>query len=333
MRYLPILAALSICAAAFSDVGRAADGPPDAAWFSRLRQADGRLAAIAHRLVTRNVSLCAERQPATGLVLHALDQYAPADRTAARTAFGFERPVAVELVVPGSAADVAGVRADDAVAAVGNHATPLQVAGGAQTSATRDAAVAVLAARPADQPLRLGLIRNGVARTVTVPASPGCRAAFELLLGPKMTARADGRIVQIGVRFLERYGDEEVAVIVAHELAHLVLLHRSRLEAAGARWGMLAELGRNGRLFRRTEEEADLLSVHLLRNGGYDPAAAPRFWREHGGDIDHGIFRSRTHPASSARAQALELEIARIPRDGGTPYTPPVLAQRDQPLR
>ncbi|PAX09211.1 M48 family metallopeptidase [Sphingomonas lenta] len=312
---------------------RASAQQPDAAWFERLRAADMRLATIAHRLVTGNVALCAERQPATGMVLHAVDQYAPATRAAARAAFGFERPVAVELVVPGTAAAAAGVPANAAVTAVNGRAMPAPAGGAEPTGATRDAALAVLAEQPADAPLRLDLVQGGVARTVTVAASPGCRAAFELLLGPKMTAKADGRIVQIGVRFLERYGDEDVAVVIAHELAHIILRHRVRLEAAGAQWGFRSEFGRNRGLFRRTEEEADLLGLHLLRNAGYDPASAPRFWREHGGDIDHGLFRSRTHPSSGARARMLEAELARLPAGAPTPYLPPVLANRDVALR
>lgn len=148
-----------------------------------------------------------------------------------------------------------------------------------------------------------------------------------------MTASADGTIVQIGSRFFERYTDDEVAVVVAHELAHNILRHRARLDEAKISRGMLSELGRNGRLIRRTEDEADLLGLHLLRNAGYDPASAPRFWRAHGGDIDGGLFRSRTHASSKARAQALEAEIANLPADAGKPYRPPVLATRDQPLR
>ena len=147
-----------------------------------------------------------------------------------------------------------------------------------------------------------------------------------------MAASSDGHTVQIGVRFFERYTDEEVAAVVAHELAHTVLRHRVRLEAAGVKWGLLSEFGRNGRLFRRTETEADLLGAALMRNAGYDPAVAVSFWRDHGGDVDGGLFRSRTHASSKDRAAAIDAEAARIPKDAGRNWTPPLLATRDQPL-
>jgi hypothetical protein len=176
------------------------------------------------------------------------------------------------------------------------------------------------------------MIRNGQRRSVRIAASPGCRSAFEVLLAPGMPASADGRIVQVGVRFFERYSDAEVAVVVAHELSHNILHHARRLDAAGVKRGLLAEVGRNGRLFRLSEDQADLLGMHLLRNAGYDPQIAVRFWRDHGGDVDGGLFRSRTHRSSAARAKALEAEIARIPAGARVPYVPPLIAEADRPL-
>lgn len=295
-----------------------------------LRSVDLRLATIAYRLTTANASLCRDLQPTPGWALHAVDQYDDATRPAARKVFGFAAPVAVEAVVAQGPAARIGIVPDDALVAIAG--APLSGPGKGQGSATRDAALARIAAQPADQALSVTIRHQGTDRTVTIPASPGCRSAFEVLLGPGMAATSDGRTVQVAVRFFERYDDEQVAVIVAHELAHSILRHRVRLEAAGVKWGVLSEFGRNGRLFRRTEDEADQLSVALLHNAGYDPRNAARFWREHGGDVDGGLFRSRTHASSKDRAAAIDAEAARIPKDAGRNWTPPLLATRDQPL-
>lgn len=303
----------------------------DAGFFPALRAVDARMAAIGYRLATANALLCDRLAPTPGIALHALGQYEPEMRSGARTAFGFAAPVALEAVVPGSAAARAGLAEDDALLAVNGARLGDEMPAKAD-SAGRDAALEMIATAPADQPLRLEVLRSGRRIDVVVPASPGCRGTFEVLLVPKMEASSDGAVVQVGAPFFERYRDDEVAVVVAHELAHIVLRHAARLEAAGVKRGLLAEIGRNGRLFRRTEDEADLLGMHLLRNAGYDPEAAVRFWREHGGDVDGGLFRSRTHRSSKARAAAIEAEIARIPADAPRPYRPPVLATRDSPL-
>ncbi len=303
----------------------------DSGYFSALRDVDRRMATIAYRLATANAALCDELAPVPGVAVHALGQYDVKVRAEARAAFGFATPVAVEAVVPRSAAAFAGLAEDDGLLAVngvpfGDGVSPKADAAG------RDAALALIARQPAERPLRLTVLRSGKRLAVTAPASPGCRSNFEVLLGPKMEASSDGGTVQIGVRFFERYHDEQVAVVVAHELAHTILRHRARLDAAGVKRGLLREVGRNGRLFRRTEGEADLLGAHLLRNAGYDPRAAVRFWRKHGGDVDGGLFRSRTHPSSKARAAAIEAELAALPADAPRPYRPPVLATRDSPV-
>ncbi|PAV92473.1 hypothetical protein WR25_18309 [Diploscapter pachys] len=321
-----IAAAVAVAAPAV-----AAD-PDTAATFDALRQVDGRMAAIAYRLTTANAPLCRSLAPTPGWAIHSLGQYDPALRDQARASFGFETPIAVEAVVPGSAAAKAGVRAGDSIVSVDGRPIGSGAPGKDASSAARDAAVEQIAGLTADRPLAVELMREGRTRTVTIPASPGCRSAFEVLLGPGMTASADGRIVQIGVRFFERYTDDEVAVVVAHELSHNILRHAARLEAAGVKRGLLSEVGRNGRLFRLTEDQADLLGAYLLRNAGYDSQIAVRFWREHGGDVDGGLFRSRTHPSSSARAKALETAIATMPAGHGF-YAPPLAAEADRPLQ
>lgn len=302
------------------------------AMLERLRAVDGRLAGIAHRLTVANAPLCRDLSPRPGWAIHALGQYDPKLRDDARAVFGFDMPVAVEAVVSDGPAARAGVRANDAIVAVGGTAVAVTAPGPRGEATTRDAAATILNRQPVDRPLALELSRGGVRTRIDVAAPPGCPGMFEVLTDKPMAASADGSIVQIGVRFLERYPDAEAAVVIAHELAHNILRHRTRLNQAGVRRGLLRELGRNGRLHRKVESQADLLGVHLLRNAGYDPAGAARFWREHGGELDGGLFRSRTHPSSRARADAIAAEIAALPADAPTPYVPPILAERDRPL-
>lgn len=301
--------------------------------FEVMRSADLRLATIAHRLTTANLALCRSVAPAPGLVLHAADQYDPALRSGLKSIFGFDGPVSVEAVVQGSAAERAGIEQNDSITAVaGVQLAPSAEGATRASSATRDAAVAAIARQPLDAGLSLELVRAGARLSVPVPPSPGCASRFEILLGRGLIASADGSLVQIGMRFFEAYDDTEIAVVIAHELSHNILRHRVRLEAAGVKRGLLAEVGRNGRLFRRSETDADLLSVSLLRNAGYDPNAAVRFWREHGDAVGGGFFRSRTHASAGARAKAIAAEIAAIPATAPTPYLPAILGTRDRPL-
>ena len=311
----------------------AADAPLAVSPYTALRDVDARLAAIAFRLATANAPLCRDLQPATGIVLHAIDQYPDGDRTAVRAAFAFPTPVSVELVVPGSPGERAGVTANDGLVTVRGAPVAAPAGGKAITSATRDAALARLADGAPDAAIAVTLARGEARLDRVVRPVPACRAEFEAMAGNVLGASSDGRVVQVAGRLLAMFDDDQVAVVVAHELSHAILRHRARLEAAGVTWGLLSELGRNGRLFRQTETEADILGAFLLRNAGYDPQSAVRFWREQGGKVDGGLFRSRTHPSSKDRAAAIAAALAAMPADAPAFYEPPVLAARDQPLQ
>ncbi|TCP98793.1 hypothetical protein C8J46_104342 [Sphingomonas sp. PP-F2F-A104-K0414] len=309
--------------------------PPLApAFFDALRVADLRLATIAYRLTTANAPLCDRLQPQIGMPIHALSQYAPAARATATAVFGFESLIGVEAVVAGAPADRAGIAANDSLVAIGETALPgLPAANAPENAAARDRAEAAIAEAPLRQPLRLTVLRKGQRHAIAVTPVAGCRSRFEILLGSGLDASADGSVVQIGERFFEGYTDAEIAVVVSHELAHNILRHRSRLDAAKINRGLLAELGRNGRLIRETEDQADLLGIYLLANAGFDPMSAPKFWRDKGGAVDGGLFRSRTHASSKARANALEAVAQAIAANPVRPIIPPVVATRDVPLR
>ena len=323
---MPLLAALLLAAAPVP-----APQADMRAQLEVLRGHDARLAAIGWRLATANRALCRRLAPTPGWALHALGQYGPDVRDAARASFGFALPVAVELVVPESPAAAAGVEPGDSIAAVAGRALPSDAPSRKASSRDRDAAAALVADQPADAPLAVTVVRGGASRDVAIAASPGCRGAFEVLAGDGLSASSDGAVVQVGERFLRDYRDAEIAVIVAHELAHTILAHRARLDAAGVKRGLLKEFGRNARLFRRTEDDADRLAVALLYNAGYDPASAAAFWREHAG-LDGGLFRSRTHGSTQARAALSAAAAAAIPAGAARPFIPPVLATRDEPL-
>ncbi|MFW2851989.1 M48 family metalloprotease [Sphingomonas sp. TX0543] len=294
-----------------------------------LRAIDLRLGTIGYRLATANAALCDRQSRTTGALVHAVTQYDRASEAAARQAFGFAPPVAVEAVVPASPAARAGLRPNDGIVAVDGVATVDRAI--APSVADRDAVLAQIARGTGK--VRFDLLRGGDRRSAQVDAVQGCEATFEVVLGPELTAQSDGKVVQIGVRFLERYSDAEVAVIAAHELSHVILKHRARLEAAGVKGGLFGEMGRNARLAQRAEEEADRLSVHLLYNAGYDTASAAAFWRAHGRDVDGGFFRSRTHPSTRARVAAIEAEAATLAASPARPSIPALVAERERPMR
>lgn len=295
---------------------------------SLLRQ-DMRLAVIAERLLAANDSLCRESMPLTGIVLHSSDQYREG---MAAEAFA-DGTIAIAAVVPNSPAATAALAPGDGVAAIGEIRTDTLRAEG--EAPLRDSAFDLLAARSSDVPLFLTVMRDGEEMSVALRGVPGCRALVEIRARSSLAARSDGRVIQVDYGLAAAASDEQLAVIFAHELGHVVLEHRRRLAAAGVEKGFFGEFGRNQQLNRQVEVEADRISVHLLANAGYDPVIAPAFWRTSlGRRAGGGILHSRIYPSPEARARLLEREIMDYLPAGVAPtYPGHLLVRRDTPFR
>lgn len=311
----------------------AAAAPTNRELLALLRDKDARLAEVGERLAVRNARLCRDQRAWAGMVLHTLDQYQPTVRGDAEAVFGFPAAVSVEAVLPGGAAADAGVTDNVGLLAVGSQhlsAAPPPARAPAAT-ARRDAAERAIADLTPGVAARLVIRAGGADRTVSLTPVAGCRVRFEV--HEQDEAAADGSIVQVGAAYLERFEPRWLPVIVAHELSHIILRHRVRLEAAGAKFGAFAEFGRSGRLQRQAEDEADRLSVYLLHNAGYDPRDAAAFWRGPGKSISGGLFRSRIYASARARAEALDAEAAKLSMGTSAPVIPDLLALADQPMR
>lgn len=284
---------------------------------------DARLATVADRMLVANDSLCRQHEPVTGIVLHSSDQYSAA---VAGGAFA-NGPLAIAAIVPGSEADRAGLAPGDGIVAVGGQRT--QSLTKPEGEPLRDAGYAALAALAGSPGFELTIARGGQERTVTMAAPQGCRALVEIRSLNGLNARSDGRVIQINYGLAAAASDQELAVVFAHELGHLVLEHRRRLSAAGVKKGFFGEFGKNQRLNRQVEVEADRMAVHLLANAGYDPTIAPAFWRTTlGRRAGGGLFRSSTYPSHEARARLVEEEIARYLGTGSGPSHPGHLLDR-----
>ncbi len=295
--------------------------------MSALVEQDLRLATVAERLLGANRDLCRQHMPLTGMVIHSQDQYGKAT---AGEAF-VNGPVAVAAVVPGSPA-AAELAVGDGIAAIGQRRTDSLVAEG--EAPLRDAAFEELAAHGDGTPLVLTVVRDGREKELTLDLASGCRALVEIRATGGINARSDGRVIQINYGLAAEATDDELAVAFAHEMGHLVLEHRSRLSNAGVEKGFFGEFGRNQRLNRQVEVEADRIAAHLLANAGYDPAIAPKFWRSSLGQrASGGLLRSSTYPSAEARAQLIEREIAEYIGTGAGPTWPGhLLARRDTPF-
>ncbi len=133
-----------------------------------------------------------------------------------------------------------------------------------------------------------------------------------------------------------KLSDDEVAVIMGHEIAHALREHAREqaaknsltglvgdvlgMLASGSRYGDLANVaisageGLAVRAFSRSDErEADLIGMELAARGGFDPRAGITLW-EKMGRASKGAppeFLS-THPSNERRIQDIRLHLPEV---------------------
>jgi membrane-associated protease RseP (regulator of RpoE activity) len=299
--------------------------------FGAVREADKRVAQIGYSLAAANLVLCDQGEPGTGLVLHTLDEYQPSMRDEASAYFNLAGGLAIEAIVSGSPAESAGLKANDAITSINGDKTRL-LTNRAATMATIIAISNQLAALPLDQLIQLSVLRNGKSLTFDVQPHTICRSRFEVSIRPELDASSDGSMVQVTAGLMGKLSDNALATVMAHEFAHNILHHPKRLDAANVSSGLLEGFGRNVRFVRQVETQADILSVDLLANAGYDPFEPGRFWRGFGAKFFGSAFNSRSHPDWRDRATTVDHEAANVAQHSARPIVPAILATRDQPL-
>ncbi len=289
---------------------------------AELKAQDLRLAATIYRLAVANRRLCGNVMPATGLVLHGRDQYSAEVRAAAGASLQFETAVAVAGIVPDSPADDAGLRENDSIVTISGIPVQPIAAQTGRTSAPRDQAEKLLASLPPTQLIDIAYLRAGTRGAARLMPVAACRVRSEILSGNAVAGQTDGDIMQFGDRVLKGLDAQGLAALAAHELAHVILEHRRRLEAMRVHTGLLGEFGSSRRTRRHAEIEADRLSVHLLTNAGMDPNLLLEFWQGPGRTIAPDLFRSRAYPSRKERMAIIESEILARVANGAGPAAP-----------
>lgn len=273
------------------------------------RAEDARVARVAWRLATAARERCPRLEPASGLVLQHLSQFRLGDRAGIVARLPLDRGPGVIAVVPGGPADGAGIRAGDVLLAIDGAGLPPEPDLAAPFDGTRARARADAVADLLQVPRDVTLLRGGDELTLRLAPRPACPSRVHLARSDQRNAFADGRHVLLTTGMLgDLRGDDELAFLIAHEMAHNVLGHAAVMRAAKpAR-----------RAVRALESAADRLGAEMMLDAGYDPVAGAQLLARVGGadfGADFGIALFARHEPVATRLAAIRaLAGARGPR-------------------
>lgn len=314
---IPALAAILALLGAAWSVPASAAGPTPTRW-ERLRDADLRAASVAYRLSVANKWLCrGVLAPQLGFVVHGIEQYGPSDRDAAARGFGLGSKPGIMAVVLDSPAARAGLRAGDQLLAVNGMdlGAGAAAAGGPPTRAYVERAQRMMIEQMARGAVTLRISRAGRVSDLRIAAELGCPVAVELVPGTEVNAWADGARIVVSHGLLARcVTDEDLALVIGHELAHNLRHHERRPVSGGSAVRLTLIPDQGSAESRDHEEEADRLAVRLAGAANYDLGGAEAFLG--------GLLRTQTdaaaassHPVPVRRLAMLRAAIAALRRD------------------
>jgi len=301
-----------------------------------------RVENIAFRLMVANQDLCADRAPRLGLAWEVADNFDAKVRPTVVEAYRLGDGLTVTVVVANGPAAAAGLQPGDVIVSVNGEAAPTGKGADKKFSKRIEQLKGAFTA-----PLTFVVRRAGQEQTIAVTPVMACAYGVEVSDSPELNAYADGKSIYVTRAMLRLAAtDEELALVIAHEVAHNGQHHIQAKQknaavlgvpgllidiaaAAGgvntngafAKAGMQYGASRSSAAF---EAEADYVGMYYLARAGYPIDGVEDFWRKMAVEAPEAIFIKSSHPTTPDRFLAIAAAAEEIngKRTKGEALTP-----------
>ncbi len=282
-----------------------------------------RLDKVGGKLLISNADLCRKQlRNLLGFSVANKYSYSPALADMAKETYGLGDRLRVMNVIEGSGAAAAGLRPGDQLLRIENHHVPTGV------NAERDTVAMLSSIVAKNKPVRMTVLRNKSRHNVVVPLTPSCGFRIELGHAANVNAFSDGsRILITQGMMMFTKSDQELAYVIAKEMAHNVLGHAKSLNNTRAATALIDNLIHTNAnqnpsinasslkpMTKKFDIDADTLSLAMVMRANYQIDDAPRFWKRLAYRFPATNIRNYTaqHPSTSARMDAMPQSVIRI---------------------
>ncbi len=246
--------------------------------LTQYQDLNARLARVSYDLASANIDLCPRQARSIGAHIHSVGDY-PADiQPMAQAIYAIDDHLYIRTVRPGSPADRAGLKPGDRLMQVAGLSLP-----GGLSASPFYKAISRQAFMAANVDI---LVRRGTRQqTFQVVPETVCDYPAHVFFSEAINGHTDGAEIWITSELMRQVEDDvNLALVVAHEMAHAIAGHMDRQPS------------------RYLELEADRMALIMLERAGYDIDRAIRYWAkaEHP-SIHHGDQRLSSHPGTNER--------------------------------
>lgn len=263
---------------------------------------------VAYRVLTRNVGVCSDTMFESGALIMDAGDVFYVYREAAKYFLGMSSRPSIFAIAPESPADKAGLKTRDVLLSVNGDSVG---GSGAALRKLRKNRVVTLEVERAGQKLSLEMTQDRA-----------CESPVVLFEDPVINAHALGNAIFMGVGLVKLVkNDDELAMVIGHELAHNAMSHLDAKRNNSAIGAILIDLpiglltginpgigsGIGGGMFSQDfETEADYIGLYFTAKAGYDINGVAEMWRRFAVEHPEAIYMATTHPTTANRFVVLE---------------------------
>lgn len=303
--------------------------------FLTLVSQQARLYRVAAPLLTKNIALCkANARNLLGFSAKNKYSYPAQYRETAQKSLGLDEQLQITQVLADSGAALMGLQAGDKLLSVNDKPFPQG------PNAERQAAE-ILMPFVSNQPsIKLTVTHDGKNILRSIPLTRACAFAVELGNLDNVNAYADGRRILITrgmMSFVQ--SDDELAYVLAKEIAHNTLNHAKKQKMNTTTGGVIDKLiasqpdpaSLNGTAGikpypQNMDASADSLSLYMVARAGYNVDKLIPFWQRLASQYPATVLNGYTalHPATASRISAMEKTLSdiKLKQEGKKPLLP-----------
>lgn len=256
--------------------------------FDRYLKMHKRLDKVSAPILASNAELCAKTRDDFGIITHTKKSYPKHLRDAAARRLSAGETHSVLFVRGDSSASTAGIKRGDVL--IGDKDEPISA---------RDKSL--------DSADTLHIRRAGADMNIEVKPETVCGYGITLKMSGAVNAYANGKSIIVTTAMMDfAENDDELALVVGHELAHNTMQHIRK-----SIWNAVIS-GLATRTTRPFESEADYVGLYYMARAGYTLDGVEDFWRRLGVQHPKSIVRAKTHPVTPKRLLSIRMAAEEI---------------------
>jgi beta-barrel assembly-enhancing protease len=302
-----------------------------------------KLQAVTSKIVTSGTDLCSDKVGSYyGFNFWNQDSFlSPSLKEAAKARYDLNDNFRVLNVVTLSPAEKAEIKEGDVLISINSWLIPLGKDTEKQLNQKLVDAGKDLAA------VEIAVLRDGKEHKLNITPVKSCDFKVHLAPDDVKNAYADGKSIVVNKGMMDFFkSDEEIALVVSHELAHNAMKHidaKQKNAVIGGIFGLLLDIAAasagvntNGDFTRlgagltgnaysvEFEQEADYVGLYFMKKAGYDIENSAGFWRRMAVNNSQAITIKSSHPTTPERFVAIETAVNEINTKiaNGQPLTP-----------